>query len=142
MTCRKFAFLADIYQSYNDCFAATAGTSLAPAALEKLGWTRAEIKSDGKKVEGGPIIYGHAERQPIILLSATQGKGICVVNARIKDFSVFEEFKKSLGGKLPKPDDTGEITFIAEGRPVQIAPSGSRSKPALRLVVMTPLESK
>ncbi|MBI1401994.1 MAG: hypothetical protein GC147_02115 [Porphyrobacter sp.] len=138
----RTAPLEDIFESYNDCFAATNGGALDPAELEKLGWSRATISSRGKPVEGGPVIFGHGERAPIILLSGTEGAGICIVNARIKNFSVFTDFTSAFGGKLPKPDKDGEINFIAEGRPVQIAPTGSRDKPAMRLVVMTPTENK
>ncbi len=138
----RAAPVGEIFESYNDCFAATNGGTLDPTELEKLGWSRATISSDGKAVEDGPIIYGHGQRAPIILLSGTGGAGICIVNARIKSFAVFEEFTAAFGGKLHKPNKDGEITFMAEGRPVQIAPTGSRDKPAMRLVVMTPTENK
>lgn len=134
--------LEEIFESYNDCFAATNGGEIAPAELEKLGWKRATIEANGKAVNGGPIIYGHKDRAPIILLSATEGSGLCMVNARIEDFSVFEDFKAAFGDKLPKPNKDGEITFFAEGRPVQIAATGSQSEPALRLAVMTPMEKE
>jgi len=134
--------LEEIFESYNDCFATTNSGQLAPAELKKLGWKRATIEAEGKAVDGGPIIFGHGNRAPIILLSGTEGQGVCIVNARIESFSVFEDFKAAFGGKLPKPDKDGEITFFAEGRPVQIAATGSQNEPALRLVVMTPMEKK
>ena len=135
--------LEEIFESYNDCFAATNGGSLAPAELEKLGWTRATITGDdGEAVADAPIIFGHGERAPIIMLSNLEGEGICLVNARIEGFEVFDEFKAAFGGKLPKPKKNGEITYQAEGRVVQIAPTGSSDKPSLRLVVGTRMESK
>ena len=134
--------IEQIFESYNDCFAATNGGGLAPAELEKLGWKRATIKANGKTLEDGPIIFGHKNREPIILLSGIEGSGLCMVNARIENFSVFEDFKAAFGDKLPNPDKDGEITFFAEGRPVQIAATGSQNEPALRLAVMTPVEKK
>lgn len=134
--------IEDIFESYNDCFAATNTGALAPSELERLGWKRATIDADGKSIEGGPVIFGHEARAPIIMLSGTEGSGACIVTARIESFDVFENFKSAFGGKLPKPNKVGEITYSAEGRIVQIAPTGKRSEPALRLVVMTPVESK
>ncbi|WP_090196250.1 hypothetical protein [Erythrobacter sp. HL-111] len=136
------ATLPEIFETYNDCFAATRTGDMSVASLEELGWSRATLQSDdGQAVEDGPIIYGHAERAPIIILSALEGEGVCMVNARIDSFDVFEEFKKAFGGKLPQADENGAIFFVAEGQPVQIAPTGSREAPALRLAVFTARES-
>lgn len=136
------AKLPDIFESYNDCFAATEGGSISLPALENLGWKRATMrKGDGEEIDGGPIIYGHGKRAPIIILSALEGEGACMVSARIKSFKVLEEFKQAFGGKLSKADESGTITFLAEGQAVQIAPAGSRKAPALRLAVLTPRKS-
>jgi hypothetical protein len=135
--------VADVFESYNACFAATNTTSLAPAELEELGWQRATIQSSkGETVKDPPIIFGHADRSPLILLSGLEGQGVCVVTARIESLSVFEQFKSAFGGKLPKPDRKGDITYQAEGRIVQIAPTGSREQPSLKLVIGTRMESK
>lgn len=137
------ASLRQVFQSYNDCFAATNTGSLAPAELEKLGWQRASVQSGtGETMKDAPIIFGHADRAPLILLSGLDGQGVCVVTARIESLAVFEEFKDAFGGKLPKPDRNGTITYQAEGRIVQIAPTGSREKASLKLVVGTRMESK
>ncbi|KEO92651.1 hypothetical protein EH32_15450 [Erythrobacter litoralis] len=136
------AALPEIFETFNDCFAATESGGISVASLEGRGWSRATLRSgDGEVIEGGPIFYGHAERAPIIILSTLEGQGVCMVNARIESFEVFEQFKQAFGGKLPPADDEGTITFMAEGRPVQIAPTGSREAPALRLAVLTERES-
>ena len=135
--------VAEVFASYNDCFAATNTASLAPAELEARGWERATIENrQGEKVGDAPIIYGHAARAPLILLNALQGQGVSVVSARIASPAVFEEFKAAFGGRLPKPDKDGEITYQAEGRIVRIAQTGSREKPSLKLVVGTRMEKK
>lgn len=135
--------LSDIRESYNDCLSATEG-ELDPAALEDRGWGRGTMQSrDGEIIEGGPIIYGHTEKAPIIMLSATEGKGACIVLARIEDLAQFEEFKSAWGDDLPQANDEGEIWFRAGGRRMaQMALTGSREEPSIRLVVGTPLESK
>ncbi|MBX7482699.1 hypothetical protein [Qipengyuania qiaonensis] len=136
------AALPEIFESYNDCFAATESGAISIASLESNGWARASMSDgDGEKVEGGPIIYGHTERAPLIILNETEGAGVCMVNARIKSFKVFEEFKAAFGDRLPKPDDEGSITFFADGQAVQMAPTGSREAPALRVAVLTPRKS-
>jgi len=96
---------------------------------------------DGNPIEDGPIIFGHAERSPIIMLSALEGNGVCMVNARIESFGVMKQFTDAFGGRLPDPDDEGKITFRAQGHIVQIAPTGTTEKPSLRLVVGTKAET-
>ena len=81
----RVAPLSEIYESYNDCFAATE-KEIDVSALEARGWQRATMRSaDGEPIEGGPDIFGHSDRAPIIMLSGTQGAGVCVVTARLKD---------------------------------------------------------
>ncbi len=137
------AALPDILQSYKDCFAATDSGSISASSLEELGWARATMRDgDGSTIEGGPIIYGHSERAPIIILSNLSSDSFCVVNARIESFDTYNEFKAAFGGKLPDANENGEILFGAQGRIVQIAPTGSREAPAMRLVVGTRTENK
>ena len=132
------AELPEIFDSYNDCFAATKTGSISLGALEKRGWKRAVVSAaDGKEIEGGPIMFGHAERAPIVMFDATEGDGICMVTARIKSFDVYEDFKQAFGGKLPPANEDGTTTYVANGQLVQIAPTGSREAPALRLIVAT-----
>lgn len=134
--------LPQIFESYNDCFAATESGAIDVASLTSLGWARATMSDgDGNPIEGGPIIFGHAERSPIIILSALEGNGVCMVNARIESFDVMKQFTDAFGGRLPAPDDEGKITFRAQGHIVQIAPAGTMEKPSLRLVVGTKAET-
>jgi hypothetical protein len=133
--------LPQIFESYNDCFTATESGAIDTDALNGLGWARASMTDgDGEAIEGGPIIFGHADRAPLIILSGLEGDGVCIVNARIESFDVFEEFKAAFGGNLPGPEENGAITYSAQGHIVQIAPTGSRDKPSIRLVVGTPVE--
>ena len=135
--------LGDIYESYNDCLKVADPGGLSKGTLASLGWQRATMSTkDGKPIADGPIIYGNAKRKPIILLSAEQGKGACIVMARVATAASFGEFLQAWGGKLPAPDKDGVITFFDEGRPVQIRQTGSADKPALTMAVMTPSEKK
>ncbi len=132
------AALPDIFESYNACFAATESGSIAPGSLEELGWARATMTDgDGNAIQDGPIIYGHGERAPLIILSGLEGEGVCMVSAKIESIETFEEFKAAFGDALPEPNENGEILFSAQGHIVQIAPTGSREAPAMRLVVGT-----
>ena len=136
------ASLQQIFESYNDCFAATETGTINAAALTSLGWSRATMTDgDGNSIKDGPIIFGHTDRNAIILLSALEGDGVCIVNARIASFDVFESFTEAFGGNLPEPDEQGAITYRAQGHIVQIAPTGSKEKPSLRLVVGTKSET-
>jgi hypothetical protein len=133
--------LNEIYQSYNDCFKVATAGGLKPEVLGPLGWSRAKV-SGGAPAASDPIIFGHAQRRPLILLSAEQGQGLCIVMARLENAGAFDEFKKAWGGKLPKPDAEGAISFSAEGHIVQLRQTGTRQAPSLSLAVMTPTESK
>ena len=133
--------LGDIYASYNDCFKVATKNGMKPEALAPLGWSRATVSKGGKPVADAPDIYGHAKRKPIILLSAQKGEGICIVMARLESVGAFEEFKKGWGGKLPKPDAEGAISFFAKGHPIQLRQTGSADKPSMSIVVGTPMKS-
>jgi len=134
--------LGDIYESYNDCFKVATKEGIKTDVLAGLGWSRATISGGGKPVASGPIIYGHSKRKPIILLSADKGEGLCIVMARLESPKAFEEFQGAWGGKLPKPDADGTITFFAEGHPIMLKQTGSAQKPAMTISVMTPMETK
>lgn len=138
----RVAELGDVYKSYNDCFAATPATGLMPGALEERGWQRAKIEKSGRPVESPLLIFGHADRAPLIMLSAESGSGICIVTARVKDLAAIEEFKSAWGDALPKPNTDGTISFFAEGHAIQMAATGSKKEPGIRLVVMTPTETE
>ena len=135
--------LGDIYKSYNDCFKVATKEGIKPNVLGPLGWSRASISTkDGKKTNTGPIIYGHARRAPLIVLTDERGDGLCIVMARLENSGSFEEFKKAWGGKLPAPDEEGAISFSAEGHVVQLRQTGSAQEPSLSIAVMTPMGSK
>ncbi len=135
--------LGDIYESYNDCFKVAVEGGVKPDVLPALGWSRATVSSKNGKVEKGtPIIYSHLKRAPLILLSSEQGDGICIVMARLENTKAFKQFKSAWGGKLPKPDAQGAITFFAEGHPIQLRQTGTTDKPSLSIVVGIPAKSQ
>ncbi|GAA4034930.1 hypothetical protein GCM10022281_13950 [Sphingomonas rosea] len=134
--------LKDIYLSYNDCLEVAQPAGLSTAKLGELGWQQATM-SDGKsKAVEQPLIFGKADRKPLIILSAKSGEGICIVMARIQSRATFPEFLKAWGGKLPAPDAEGRIIFSDEGRLVVLQQTGSDQQPALTMSVMTPTEKK
>ncbi len=132
--------LADIYESYNDCFAVTNTGSLTPAALADSGWQRATI-SGGGNAGDQPIIYGHAERAPLIMLSAESGDGACIVVARLENREAFVQLISAWGLDLDNLND-GAVTFFAEERPVQISATGTDNEPSATLAVGTRMESE
>lgn len=133
--------LGEIYESYNDCFKVATKDGIKLEVLTSLGWQRAKVSGAKSKAED-PVIYGHASRKPIIILSSPRGDGICIVTARLESMKAFEEFKSAWGGKLPKPDAEGAIMFFADGHPIQLRQTGSADKPAMSIVVGTPTKSE
>ena len=131
------AALGEIFESYNDCFAATDGGSLSPDALAKLGWAKGEW--DTKKPEG-PFVFGHGDRAPVILLTSLKGEGMCIVLARIENEETYEGFKAAFGGQLPKANAEGVIFYRANNRIVRLARTGTQDKPSMSLAVGTPAE--
>ena len=134
--------LKDIYESYNDCFKVATKDGIKPEMLAPLGWQRAKVSGGGKPKADEPIIFGHSARKPIMMLSSPQGDGICIIMARLESRQSFEEFKSAWGGKLPKPDANGAITFFAEGHPIQLRQTGTADKPAMSIVVGMPAKSE
>jgi len=125
--------LSEIYESYNDCFAATDNGQLTPEALTQRGWTRA-TSSDGQT--NSLSFYGRADRAPIITLSGDKNGGICIVMARFKDVSEVRKFLSAWGDKLPAFKD-GQLSFFAEGHPIMFRQAGSQTEPRLNLIVGT-----
>ena len=134
--------LKDIYESYNDCFKVATREGLKKEALALLGWSRATVSKDGEAVTDAPIIYGHTGRKPVILLSAEQGSGLCIVMARLESAKAFDDFKSAWGNKLPAPDKEGAIYFFEDGQPVRLQRTGTAAQPAMAIAVMTPPEKK
>ena len=135
--------LVDIYESYNDCLKVAVPGGLKLDVLTSLGWTPASVTDkDGKPVTGGPTIFGHAKRKPIIFLSLEKSGNVCNVMARLDKASSFADFTKAWGGKLPAPDKDGIIGFFDNGHPVALRQTGTADKPSLTMSVMTPMEKK
>ena len=135
--------LGEIYESYNDCFKVADKSGMKPEMLGPLGWSRATISTkDGKSKSDGLIVYGHASRKPLIMLTAAKGGGLCIVMAGLENAGSFDEFTKAWGGQLPPPDAEGAINFSADGHVVQLRKTGSPQQPSLSIAVMTPVETK
>ena len=132
--------LAEIYETYNDCFAATETGSINADALVDAGWQRAKV-SGGGNAEDQPIIYGRTDRAPLILLSAETGEGVCIVMARLKDDEAFRALISAWDFSFDDLTD-GAITFFAEDRAVEIAATGTDEKPSATLTVGTRMESE
>ena len=131
--------LFDIYESYNDCLKVAVPEGLKLDILSSLGWSPATVTTkDGKPVTGGPTLFGHAKRKPIIFLSVEKVGAVCTVMARLDNAKSFAEFTKAWGGKLPAPDKDGIIGFFDDGHPVALRQTGTADKPAMTISVMTP----
>ena len=130
--------LSEIYESYNDCFAATEGGSIDQQALVDLGWSKGAMEG----AEGAsPIIFARADRAPVLMLSAESGKGFCAVMAGFEDAAAVGTFLSAWGDGLPEFED-GQLNFFAEGRPILFRKAGSQDKPRLNLIVGTGSETK
>ncbi|WP_265564306.1 hypothetical protein [Sphingomicrobium arenosum] len=130
--------LEDIYQSYNDCFAATSDGVLNPAALTDLGWREAE-QSGG--ASDGPSFFSHSDRAPLLLVNGSDnGGGICVVMAAFSDVASINQFLSAWGENFPAFED-GQVSFFAEGQPILFRLAGTQDKPRLNLVVGTATET-
>ncbi len=132
--------LGDIYASYVDCFKVATKDGLKPDVLTTLGWSRATV--EGQSAADKPIFFGRSDRAPLILLSAEQGQGLCIVLARLEDLAAFENFKSAWGGKLPQPDKDGVIYFRAEGHLIRLQRTGTAKEPNMTIAVQTPVEQQ
>lgn len=134
----KDAPVSDIFESYNDCFAATAGGEVSVAALEDLEWELGDWEEGDDDM---PLVFSHPERAPIIMLTADEGDGLCVVIARTENEKTYETFVGAFGGKLPAPDANGVIYYTVKGHIVRLAQTGTAEEPGMTLAVGTLAEN-
>ena len=130
--------IEEIYESYNDCFAATQGAEIDAEKLVELGWSRAQSEGEG---DDSPIFFARTDRAPLIMLSAPRGRGVCVVMAGFDSTKSMRKFLGAWGDGLPEFKD-GQLGFFAEGHPIIFKQAGSQKKPRLNLVVGMGPEAK
>lgn len=129
--------LEDVYESYNDCFAATENGSIDKNALIERGWSASEVDAEGAML----TMFARSDRAPTLMTNHDGGMGMCVVMARFEDVASINRFLSAWEGKLPAFED-GETVFSAKGRPIIFRLAGTQQEPRLNLVVGTPTETK
>ena len=132
----RVAPLTDIYESYNDCFAATK-SGIDAGALESRGWARATVD---REPATNPAIFGHGARAALVMLEGDGHKRICIVMARLENDEAFSQRVSAWDGL--RFDYGGDAWFSVDGHPVSIARTGSTAEPSVRLIAGPPMEEE
>ena len=140
-TSQKPASPAEIAASTASCIAATTATGIDVTALEGGGWQKATATDGrGKPLQTPFSVYGRKGGNTMLMLAPASGaRGLCTVMARIDRAENAPVVINALSAQLntkPAKADKGEIYWFAQNKIVQLATTGDRSKPSVRISVM------
>tara|TARA_B100000678_G_scaffold88717_1_gene73751 strand:+ start:509 stop:940 length:432 start_codon:yes stop_codon:yes gene_type:complete len=126
--------------AFGACLQATQGEGEIDAALTTSGWKTAEMSSDSKAIENGPLtIFGKAGNRALIMTSSDDDADeTCVVLARLRSTERYLPSAEGISRAIGEPANVEDGTYFwtFDGRVAQLAPTGSREEPSLRFVVM------
>ena len=136
----KPATPADIVSAASSCIAAVGPTGTDQAVLLAQGWTKATMTRNGKAVEPPLGIYGRKSGN-VVLMIGPNGKtgGLCNVVARVERIETASAVASSLSTQLnskPAKTEPGSVYWFRGSKIVQLATTGDRAKPSVRISVM------
>ncbi len=132
---------AEIAAAVASCVAATNAGGADAKVLGAQGWQRA-IATDGK---GKPLatpfaVYGRKGGKTMIMIAPSkQGRDLCTVTARIDGTAAAKPVVEAVSAQLktkPAKVEPSAIYWLAGGKAVQLASTGDRSKPSVRISIM------
>lgn len=136
----KPASPADIVAATSSCMAAVGPNGTDEGVLLAQGWAKATMTSKGKTVEAPLNVYGRKAGNVILMTAPdTKASGICTVMARIDRPETAPAVVNAMSTQLqtkPAKTEPGSVYWFAQQRIVQLATTGDRSKPSVRVSVM------
>ena len=127
-----------------DCWAAVGATKVDRALLQSRGWTAGQMKSaKGEVVKSELAFYGKAGSSVMIMLAdSAKAKSSCTVVSRVATPSDIATTATQLSKaiKAAAPDARAarsdlSIAYIGGSRAVMLEPTGTKDKPATRIIV-------
>ena len=104
------------------------------------GWQQATITSKGKAVASPLKFYGRQTGNAMLMTSTENAaQDACIVTARIERVAAYPSVAEALATELKKPpfkSSPTETVWLAGQTAVQLAATGSSSKPSVRVSVI------
>jgi hypothetical protein len=137
---------AHVVTGLSACIAAMRpGGGVEQSKLTGAGWRKGTAEdAKGKAMPMPFAIYGRKDAN-VVLLTDPAGKGACTVLARIERPESAPAVVQALAAHLkaqPKRDKNNNLIWLAGRTAVQLAATGDRAKPALRVAVIQLAEKK
>ncbi len=127
----------EILAGARECAAVTSAAGIDESKLATDSWSNATISNDGKPVGTSLTMYGKGHL--LLTFDRAAKSPICIVTARLKSVQDFPKLQARVAGDYGTPvkdDGKGEQIFIApDHRIIDLASTGSQSKPAVRVAV-------
>lgn len=146
LSAAKTAQLEGISSGVDACLDATSLAGVSDALLIENGWQRGSVSADGKQIATDLRFYGSSSKADAgVVLMALDDKPICTITARIKRFSTIDNLVHAVSTKRenkPPVQSEGDYYWISKELIIQMAATGSRSKPSVRIVIMAQEEKK
>jgi hypothetical protein len=132
---------AEIAAAVGTCVAATKPAGADAGVLAAQGWKKATATSASGKPLATPFsVYGREGGKTLITVSKAKKRGdLCTVMARIESTDTAKPVVEALSAELkakPGKIEQSEVYWFAGRKVVQLASTGDRSKPSVRISVM------
>ena len=135
---------AEIVSAASTCLAAARPGSVDVGVLTAQGWGKGQASDKGGKAIALPFdVYARKGGKVMIMTANADGNGMCSVVARIDRAETAAAIANALSAQFkvkPFQADKEGILWFAERRIVQLAATGDRSKPGVRISVMQQVE--
>jgi hypothetical protein len=134
----------EIVSAASTCLAAAKPGTVDAAMLTGQGWAKGQASDkQGKAVDLPFDAYTRKDGRVMITTQIADGNGMCSVVARIDRIEMASALANALSAEFkskPFQADREGILWFADRRIVQLAATGDRSKPSVRISVMQHVE--
>ena len=131
---------SDISSAASSCLASVQATGTDESVLLAQGWERATMRAEGRAVETALKIYGRKGANVVLMTApGTGASGLCTVTARVESLDSFAAIAQAIGQNLNiegKQSEAGAMLWFSGRKVVQLAQTGERAKPAVRVSVL------
>lgn len=125
-----------IVAAVQSCRDAVTSERLDEDRLVAQGWGRGEISAGGASVDMPLRLFS---REAIILI-ATPGSPGCIVTARLADISRYQHLTSGMIAAFGQPAQAARngssVVWFFDNRVMQLEPTGSRERPAVRIALI------
>ena len=141
-----------IASAVTDCWTSTGTTSVDEARLRQLGWAAGSVRSaNGKPVDNPMRIYGKRGSSVVLMILPSTTMAGCAILSRVAKPTDIGATAQLLFTKLKaidpavvggKGSGNGQIVYLSLPRVAELSATGTKEKPATRIVVGAPRVEK